>query len=322
MPLIDPAKDAVSAAAGDRANDAAVDSTNAFADAAVQEAANSVVGNSADSVAADPQTIAGLVGNPLTRHVSQARVQRLALPAALSEFAESSGQARALVLAQLVSREPAVRARQLARLQETLGAAEMRNVAQALPMATQLDPWLRLPALLLIYPGLRRLSRSERVTLLALIDELMRSDNRIEVFEFCLAKLVSVSLRDELAARDPHGADKLTARAAEIATLFAVVAAAGAADEVDARRAYEAGLSRVLPGLRPAFVRPVDWPVALDTALTRLETLHPFAKRAVVEGLVTTIAHDGQLVLAEAELLRAVCASLQCPLPPLLPDAA
>ena len=28
--------------------------------------------------------------------------------------------------------------------------------------------------------------------------------------------------------------------------------------------------------------------------------------------------HDGELVLEEAELLRAICASLDCPLPPIL----
>jgi hypothetical protein len=35
--------------------------------------------------------------------------------------------------------------------------------------------------------------------------------------------------------------------------------------------------------------------------------------------MVTTIAHDDLLNVAEAELLRTVCAGLHCPLPPILP---
>jgi hypothetical protein len=65
----------------------------------------------------------------------------------------------------------------------------------------------------------------------------------------------------------------------------------------------------------------------MSESLRRLEKLHPYAKKAVVEGLVRTIAHDERLNVAEAELLRTVCATLHCPLPPLLagaiqPDAA
>jgi len=39
-----------------------------------------------------------------------------------------------------------------------------------------------------------------------------------------------------------------------------------------------------------------------------------------VEGLGRTIAHDEQLTPEEAELLRAICTVLECPLPPILPD--
>jgi len=70
---------------------------------------------------------------------------------------------------------------------------------------------------------------------------------------------------------------------------------------------------------RPPYLAIEDWPQRLSDSLRRLEKLHPFAKKAVIEGLVKTIAHDETLNVAEAELLRTVCAALHCPLPPLLP---
>ena len=41
-------------------------------------------------------------------------------------------------------------------------------------------------------------------------------------------------------------------------------------------------------------------------------------KEQLVEAMVATVTHDQQLTIGEAELLRAVCASVHCPLPPLV----
>ena len=49
-----------------------------------------------------------------------------------------------------------------------------------------------------------------------------------------------------------------------------------------------------------------------------LDELEPMGKELLLEGLVAAVSHDGRLSVAEAELLRAVCASLHCPLPPML----
>jgi hypothetical protein len=83
--------------------------------------------------------------------------------------------------------------------------------------------------------------------------------------------------------------------------------------------AYEAGMQAVLPMRRPPYLAIEDWPQRLADSLERLEKLQPFAKKAVIEGLVKTVAHDDVLNISEAELLRTVCAALHCPLPPLLP---
>ena len=64
------------------------------------------------------------------------------------------------------------------------------------------------------------------------------------------------------------------------------------------------------------------WIAKLDHALTRLDFLPLAIKQALIEALVVTVAHDRQVTLGEAELLRVVCASLHCPLPPLVADAA
>jgi len=170
-----------------------------------------------------------------------------------------------------------------------------------------------------VFPSLRRLPITERVSLASLTDKMIRADARIDVFEFCLAQLLTTLLHDEIEARAPHGTLTLKEVTAEVQVLFVVLANFGGADEVDARRAYEAGMHTLYPMDRPPYAAVEPWPRRLGEALQRLEKLHPFGKKALIEAMVTTIAHDDLLNVAEAELLRTVCAALHCPLPPILP---
>jgi Zn-dependent protease with chaperone function len=296
---------------------AAVASGLANAPAGNAQFADAPPGAGAASLA--PDAVSARVGHMETLDIAQAHELRLALPEVLREFVESTGRARALVLALLVSRDEAVRAHQFDLLGKSTSQEDLAIVRATLPVAASLEPMLRLPALLQIFPALRRLSIGDRQTLAKLADNLIRADAHIDVFEFCLAHLLATLLRDEIEARAPHGNLALDQVETEIQVLFATLAQVGASDVTDARMAYEAGMQLVLPMRRPPYLAIEDWPQRLADALRRLEKLQPFAKKAVIEGLVKTIAHDDVLNVAEAELLRTVCAALHCPLPPLLP---
>ena len=298
-----------------RMADAGPASAPAFASASASSQAQAP----APVVPVKPYAIASQVGVLETLHIEQAKAMRLALPDVLREFVESSGRARALVLALLLSRDEAVRVRQYALLASSTSAEEIGVVRDTQPVAESLQSLLRLPALLQIFPALRRLPTEQKQSLAKLADNLIRADARIDVFEFCLAHLLATLLRDEIEARAPHGTVSLESGATDIQVLFATLATFGATDPRQARMAYEAGMQSVLPMHRPPYLAIEDWPQRLSDSLRRLEKLHPFAKKAVIEGLVKTIAHDETLNVAEAELLRTVCAALHCPLPPLLP---
>ncbi|HJT99540.1 MAG TPA: peptidase M48, partial [Rhodanobacteraceae bacterium] len=89
-----------------------------------------------------------------------------------------------------------------------------------------------------------------------------------------------------------------------------------------ARRAYLAAIADALPGRAMLYAPPDDWIGALDRALPRLDRLAPAGKSLVIEALVRAIGADGEVCVAEAELLRTIAAALHCPLPPLLASAA
>lgn len=87
---------------------------------------------------------------------------------------------------------------------------------------------------------------------------------------------------------------------------------------MEARRAYLAGIEQALPGLTARYAPPPDFVAALEGALTLLDQVEPRGKALLVQALVATIGHDGRVSVAEAELLRTICAVLHCPLPPML----
>jgi hypothetical protein len=272
-------------------------------------------------VVANADGIAGQVGTLDTVHIEHAHVLRLALPRALTDVASSAERAKAVVLALLLSRDPEVQNRQLTRLARALEPGSLADVRNNLAMTQRLAPMLRLPSLLHVFPNLRRLSRAERIALCAVAEELINADARIEVFEFCLARLLETLVQDELEARAPHGRLGLHDVARELQLLFSTLAEEGAVDEQQARHAFQEGMRALGGDSALQFAFDEGWTRKLGAALVRLDKLDAAQKRTLIGALVDTISHDGILSVSEAELLRTVCAILHCPLPPLLPGA-
>ena len=275
----------------------------------------------ATAFASEAAAIAAQAGTIANEQVRYAERVRASIPEPLRDFVDSADHARALTLAVLVSKVPDVQAAQRRVLEQAYGPEPTAQVFAQQGLADSLRPELRLPAVQQLFPALRRLSLAERQKLREVVNALALADARIDVFECCLTLLLAASLYDELEAGAQHGSASLLQEAEAIHVLFCVLAVQGATDRSQAARAFEAGISVVLPQHRPAF-RDVDgWPVALRDALARLVHLRPFAKKVLIEGMVRCIAHDRRLSVAEGELLRTVCAVLHCPLPPILGQA-
>jgi len=262
--------------------------------------------------------IAALAGTMASENVRYAQSARDAVPEGLREFVQSADHARALVLVVLASKVPDVLTQQRRILESAYGAEFTTRVLGMQALADSLPPALRLPAIQQLFPALRRLSLRERQQLRDVVAALANADDRIDVFECCLTLLLASNLRDEMEAGPLHGGASLLQEIDAIHTLFVILAMQGTGEDARARRAYEAGISVVLPEHRPPFREVEQWPKALGDSLARLTNLRPFAKKVLIEGLVHCIAHDQKLSVEEGELLRTVCAVLHCPLPPIL----
>jgi hypothetical protein len=108
----------------------------------------------------------------------------------------------------------------------------------------------------------------------------------------------------------------------ECELLISVLAYVGHRDAGAVQQAFERGRDRLrLPQVRLRRQEDCSLP-ALDAALARLDEAAPEVKRRVLEGAVACVTADRQVTATEAELLRAVSASMSCPMPPLLEAGA
>ena len=265
--------------------------------------------------------LASHVGELDPQHVKYAAGLRAAIPPSLRDFTDSPEHARALMLSVLASDDPAVLERQRATIESAYGAAFFGQVSAQKPTAAALDADLRLPAVLQLFPTLRRLTPAERQQLAEVVQELSVADARIDVFECCLSLLLAANIEDGLAGASLHGSRTLLNTADAIQTLFVILAAHGTDLDGGAQLAYEAGIATVLPQHHAPFTRLANWQGPLRAALNELKQLRPFAKRVLIEGMVRTIAADDRMSTEEAEILRTVCAVLHCPLPPIITNS-
>jgi Zn-dependent protease with chaperone function len=268
----------------------------------------------------DADRITSSVGNPGAEHVAFAGKLRRALPEEIHHAAHSRTEVVLLVVALILRPEPAPRERQLALLESRLGAVRTRRVKTLFEDCAALGPLYRLPLLELAFPALKDRPTGQLAFLVELVAELSTLDGELDFYEYCYTRTLSGYLSEALSPRlearhhDRDLKNRRTRKAVHV--LLATLAQHGSTDEAGSRAAYQAGIA-TLDGEWPPWTAISDWQEQLDACLDILRHLSGEARRRVVVALVATIREDRMTTLAEAELLRAICAMLDCPLPPL-----
>lgn len=262
------------------------------------------------------------MGNPGIEHVAYAGVLRRSLPESLVTAVHSMEDSLHVVLAMLLDAGDKVRDRQLQQISQRLGDEAADRALAFQSQVQALTPYQKLPMMEMAFPALKRRPREEISACIETVHHLIAADGEITVFEYALARLIEAYLSDAMHPSDIEShSEKLYSLSQECADLFSVLATFGHSTEVASRHAYVAGMNRLFPMGIPNYAVPEDWVARLDQAIARLQHLAPLAKEHLIEALIETMAHDGRVTVAEAELLRTICASLHCPLPPLLGSA-
>jgi len=263
------------------------------------------------------QAVRESVGNHDETHLNYAHNLLERLPQAIWKALRDPHQAHALTLAMVVSRDGMGKAG----LSRVLPDAPAELIRQTLELAEQLKAVSRaewLPLLELAIPALEELPTEQLAAIPDEVDALINADQRVTLYEFSLATLLRHAIRERSAEKRPrhHGGIKQLNR--DLAQLLSLLAHAGHHDEGLIGEAFTQAV-RVLETQGEIILLPrhaLSLP-AIEEALQRLSHLNFKFKGKLIEAATTAIMADGEVKLSELDLLRAIGASLDCPIPPL-----
>jgi Zn-dependent protease with chaperone function len=245
---------------------------------------------------------------------------QVVLPAALCAAAREPFRARALVYALLLSPDPRRRAAQLDRLKagpDPRASAETVRLADAV---LALPDAARLPLVDLALPALGRMSPSQYLAFREQAGRLVAGADEPSLFEYALACVLRRHLDSAFRRAKPPVARyrEPALLTPEIVLLLSRLAWEGQDAEADATRAFKAGLRtyptkaahRLLPKEKCTLER-------VDAALGAFAEALPEIKRQALKACLACVAADGKVVPREAELIRAIGGTLNCPVPPM-----
>lgn len=270
-----------------------------------------------------PHMVLSSLGNPTPLHLKYAEQLRDSMPDSVRAAAREPVDAMALVYAMLLSGDENVRAQQLAGLEQQAGAGIREKTAALFPDVAAAATHAHLPMLTLALGALKQLSRDQYDTFSKALDWLINSDGKVEMFEFVLQKIVLRHLDSQF-----HGAMKplveyysVKPLAPDCSVILSALAIAGSNDANEIQKAFESG-APYLRAPEDSDLRLLPAPECgvqqLDASLDRLMQSAPIIKKNLIDACVHVVGADGVIVESEAELLRAVCDTLDCPMPPMI----
>ena len=272
-----------------------------------------------------PASIADTVGRPDAQQIAFAAGIRQSIPAELYEAAHSPERAWMMTLALSIHSDESHRDRQLGFVNEQVGADRGEQVRQYSAQIRQIGSEYRMPLLEIAFPALKQRPEQQRDYFLDLVRRLIELDGVVDLYEYCFYRILSSSFKrvsDPSGRRKRNRAGKKDIRRAAT-DLLRTVAHHGH-DSIDERvAAYEAGTSEFGQWAQETEYEDAELNTValLDRSLNTLEKMNSAGRKSLVQALAKTVSHDGKVTGTEAELLRAICASLDCPLPPILGHA-
>jgi Zn-dependent protease with chaperone function len=262
-------------------------------------------------------------GNPTPLHLKYAEQLRESLPESVRAAAREPLAAEALVFAMLLSPDEAVRASQLAGLAGCAAPGVSEQAAALFPDVASTAARARLPMLNIALGALRQLSAEQFEQFSRALQWLIESDQKIELFELVLQKILLHHLAPQFSGTRRPVIQYYTLKplVPDCVVVLSALAHVGSSDIAETQKAFATGA----PYLRTPDDNNLDLLSReqcgvdrIDAALGRLALAVPTIKKNLLEACVYTVGADGVMTESEAEVLRAVADTLDCPIPPFL----
>jgi Zn-dependent protease with chaperone function len=265
----------------------------------------------------DAGRIIDQIGNPDWDRMLMAAAISASIPDNIAEAAHSTEWAPEVLFYSLLDSDEQVREQQLLAVAQKMGADSELQVRSLIKAGGLVSAEQRLPLLEVAFPALKRRPPDFVTKVLNTVKALIDADGRVDVFEYLLARVISMHLWE---SHNPHrvriaGNKMISSCRGEALGVLAILARHGQQEPGQAKAAFVAGLEALGMKTDTPFPDKNDWAAVLDAALPKLDRLTSSEKEKLVRAMVDVVLHDGQLAATEMELLRVCCDLIHVPLP-------
>jgi Zn-dependent protease with chaperone function len=254
--------------------------------------------------------VVATVGRPAGQHVDYAKRLLGRLPSRLRDALHSGAEAEHALFALALEADKGAQEAELKALEARRGPEVKAKVLELHAIVGALAPNHMLTLAELGVPAVKEQRQKARDAFLADLTAVVEADRRVTLREFVLLTLLRQRLREGAGQPIPTQFRRIEEVADDVHVVLSLVS-------VD-QKAFEQGAAVLKLGWPAPLPRAALTTAKVGQALERVRHLAPFAKPGVLKACFEAAAADGSFRLAEAELVRMVAATLDCPVPPLL----
>jgi Zn-dependent protease with chaperone function len=260
------------------------------------------------------------IGAPRRSQVEYAHSLHAGLPENWMHAVHQPPMAQAVAFGLLLSKDELARGNELVELAEKTDPTTAELALRFHSESVDLSSAEKIALVDVMIPTLRGLSAAEHERFLGAIDALMKSDGRIDLFEYTLSRMLKRHLTRSFEGSGPTPVRIRSLRRLrpDARVLLSTLARVGSRDEEQAVRAYRHGAHVLQLKEEAASLLPKEHCTlhAVDEALSRYDSAAPALKKNLMLACAATIMADDEITDREAELIRAIGDGLDCPVPP------
>jgi len=265
----------------------------------------------------DADAVINGIGNPDWERMLVAAAIAASIPDNIAQAAHSTEWAPEVLFYSLLDGDSEIRERQMLAIASEMGGQSEAQVSALVKAGGLPTPEQRLPLLEIAFPALKRRPAEFVNQVLETAKAMIDADGRTEVFEYLLARVISMHLRE---SRSPYqvrasGNKSLQSCRDEALRLLAVLASHGSSEPAEISASFSAGLAALGQAADTPMPRCDDWVTVLDSGLSKLDGLKSGEKEILVRAMTAVVLHDGRLEATELELLRVSSELIHVPLP-------
>ncbi|MDY7053185.1 M48 family metallopeptidase [Limnospira fusiformis] len=276
-----------------------------------------------ESLSVSPDRVVAGVGTTNPKHLDNVRGFLADIPEPVRMATRDVNGAIAIIYSLLLHTDPEVRDRQMSSLRESSPPPVLEMIQNLSPYLESLNARTRLPLIDLAIPALRGGSVSQCTQLLKQARVLIQADNHLSLSEYAIFVVLRQRLTNYFPATQQEPKVKFTEIKqiwSDCVIVLSALARVGQDSPGAVDMAFQAGLLRLPRNSGETLpTQPGEYSLTqVGESLKRLELAAPKLKQAVVDACAYTVLADHHVTLDQAELLRAIVISLNCPIPPFL----